>query len=426
VARTIEKLSALKVSRLTKPGIYADGGGLYLQVTSSAARSWIFRYSLNKQTREMGLGPLSAISLADARALADKYRRQRHEGTDPIQARGDERAGQQTAAARAMTFDQCADAYIATHRDGWRNPKHAAQWKSTLTTYASPVFGSFPVQAVDVSLVMKALEPIWSAIPETAGRVRGRIEAILDWARSRGLRTGENPAHWKGHLDNLLPSRSKVRKVRHHPALPYEELPEFVSVSRAQESVSARALEFTILTAARTNEIIGALRSDIDDGAAVWTVPADNMKAEREHRMPLTRRALEILRGLPKDGAYLFPGERADGHLSNMAMLKAIERINEKRVAKGEPCFVDPKQDNAKVTVHGFRSTFRDWAAERTNFPGEVAEAALAHVVGDKVEAAYRRGDLFDKRRRLMNAWSEFANKPTSGAVVVQPRAQEA
>jgi hypothetical protein len=224
MARTIEKLSALKVSRVTKPGMYADGGGLYLQVTSSAARSWIFRYSLNKQTREMGLGPLSAISLADARTLAGKCRRQRLEGIDPIQARDTERAGQQTAAARAMTFDQCAEAYIASYRDGWRNPKHAAQWKSTLAKYASPAFGSLPVQEVDVSLVMKALEPIWSAIPETAGRVRGRIEAVLDWARSRGLRTGENPAHCKGHLDNLLPARNKLAKVVHHAALPYDEL----------------------------------------------------------------------------------------------------------------------------------------------------------------------------------------------------------
>ena len=407
MARTIEKLSGLKVSRLTKPGMYGDGGGLYLQVTSSAARSWIFRYSLNKQTREMGLGPLSAITLADARALADKYRRQRHEGIDPIQARDAERAGQQTAAARAMTFDQCADAYIASHRDGWGNPKHAAQWKSTLATYASPAFGSVPVQAVDVALVMKALEPIWSAIPETAGRVRGRIEAVLDWARSRGLRTGENPAHWKGHLDNLLPARNKVAKVVHHAALPYDELPEFLTALRAQDLVSARALEFTILTAARTNEIIGARRSDIDEGAAVWTVPAGRMKGGREHRVPLSRRALEVVRGLPIEGAYLFPGGRAGGHLSNMAMLKLLERM---------------KRND--LTVHGFRSTFRDWTAERTNFPAEVAEAALAHVVGDKVEAAYRRGDLFEKRRRLMNAWSEFANKPTSGAVVVQLRAQ--
>jgi integrase len=407
MARTIERLSALKVSRVTKPGMYADGGGLYLQVTSSAARSWIFRYSLNKQTREMGLGPLSAITLADARAIADKCRRQRVEGIDPIQARDAERAGQQTAAARAMTFDQCAEAYIASHRDGWRNPKHAAQWKSTLAKYASPVFGALPVQAVDVALVLKVLEPIWATKTETANRLRGRIEAVLDWAKSRGLRAGENPAHWKGHLDNLLPSRNKVGKVVHHPALPYEELPEFMTALRVQDSVGARALEFTILTAARTNETISARRSDIDEGAAVWTIPGDSMKGGREHRVPLSRRALEIVRSLPIDGAYLFPGERAGGHLSNMAMLKLLERI---------------KRND--LTVHGFRSTFRDWAAERTNFPGEVAEAALAHVVGDKVEAAYRRGDLFEKRRRLMKAWGEFATKPIGGAVVVQLQAR--
>jgi integrase len=408
MARTMGRLSALKVSRAVEPGMYADGGGLYLQVTSHAARSWIFRYTLNKQSREMGLGPLSAITLADARTIADKCLRQRVEGVDPIEARNAERAGQQIAAARAMTFDQCADAYIASHSDGWRNPKHAAQWKSTLSNYAGPVFGALPVQAVDVALVLKALEPIWATIPETAGRLRGRIEAVLDWAKSRGLRSGENPAHWKGHLDNLLPSRSKVAKVVHHPALPYEDLSEFMTLLRAQESVSARALEFAILTAARTGEIIGAHRSEIDERTKVWTVPADKMKGGREHRVPLSRRALEIVQGLPVEGAYLFPGGRARGHLSNMAMLKLLERM---------------KRDD--LTVHGFRSTFRDWAAERTNFPGDVAEAALAHVVGDKVEAAYRRGDLFEKRRRLMDAWSEFATKPAA-AVVVQLRSRNA
>jgi integrase len=275
----------------------------------------------------MGLGPLSAISLADARALADKYRRQRHEGIDPIQARDDERAGQQTAAARAMTFDQCADAYIASHRDGWGNSKHAAQWKSTLATYASPVFGSLPVQAVDVSLVMKALEPIWSAIPETAGRVRGRIEAVLDWARSRGLRNGENPARWKGHLDNLLPWRHKVGKVVHHPALPYDEIPEFMTALRAQESVSARALEFTILTAARTNEIIGARRSDVDEAAALWIVPPDRMKGGREHRVPLSRRALEIVRACRSRGLS-FPwwtSRRSSVEYGNAQVVRADE-----------------------------------------------------------------------------------------------------
>ena len=401
MGRTIGRLTALRVSRASAPGMYADGGGLYLQVTSREARSWIFRYTRSKRSREMGLGPLSAIPLTVARLAAGELRRLLVQGLDPIEARDAERAGRQTAAARAMTFDQCADAYIASHRGGWRNPKHAAQWKSTLSTYASPVFGALPVEAVDVALVMKALEPVWTVKPET----RGRIESVLDWAKSRGFRAGENPARWKGHLDNLLPARSKVAKVVHHPALPYDELPEFMAALQAQGSMSARALEFTILTAARTGEIIGARRSDVDEDAAVWTIPADRMKGGREHRVPLSRRALEIVQGLPKDGDYLFPGGRAGGHLSNMAMLKLLERMK--------------RED---LTVHGFRSTFRDWAAEITNFPGEVAEAALAHVVGDKVEAAYRRGDLFEKRRRMMDAWAAFATKLPSTSVVVPMR----
>jgi integrase len=405
MGRTIGRLTALKVSRATAPGMYADGGGLYLQVTSREARSWIFRYARSKRSREMGLGPLSSIPLVAARLAAGELRRLLVQGLDPIEARDAERAGRQTAAARAMTFDQCADAYIASHRGGWRNPKHAAQWKSTLSTYASPIFGALPVEAVDVALVMKALEPVWTVKPETAGRVRGRIESVLDWAKSRGFRAGENPARWKGHLDNLLPARSKVAKVVHHPALPYDELPEFMAVIQSQGSMSAWALEFTILTAARTGEIISARRSDVDKDAAVWTIPADRMKGDREHRVPLSRRAIEIIQGLPKDGPYLFPGGRAGGHLSNMAMLKLLERM---------------KRDD--LTVHGFRSTFRDWAAEITNFPGEVAEAALAHVVGDKLEAAYRRGDLFEKRRRMMDAWADFVTKLPSTSVVVPMR----
>ncbi|HMJ40790.1 MAG TPA: integrase arm-type DNA-binding domain-containing protein [Pseudolabrys sp.] len=402
MARTIDRLSALKVARTTEPGMYADGGGLYLQVTSSAARSWLFRYTLSGRSREMGLGPLSAVTLLNARQKAAEARRLRADGIDPIVQQTAARASAATDAARAMTFDQCSDAYIASHQGGWRSPKHAAQWKSTLSTYASPVFGGLPVHAVDVTLVMKALEPIWTVIPETAGRVRGRIESVLDWAKSRGLRTGENPARWKGHLDNLLPARSKVAKVVHHPALPYDELPAFMAVLRAQGSISARALEFTILTAGRTNEIIGALRSEVNDDEAVWTVPANKMKGDREHRVPLSDRGLAIVRALPIDGPYLFAGARADGRLSNMAMLKLLERM---------------KRDD--LTVHGFRSTFRDWASEQTNFAGEVAEAALAHVVGDKTEAAYRRGDLFEKRRRLMAAWAEYSTKHDGSATVL-------
>jgi integrase len=381
MGRTIGRLSALKVSRATEPGMYADGGGLYLQVKSRDARSWIFRYTLNKRSREMGLGPLSAIPLTDARLMAGECRRLRVQGLDPIEARDAERAGRQTEAARAMTFDQCAEAYIASHRSAWRNVKHAAQWTSTLSTYASPVFGALPVQAVDVALVIKAIEPMWTVKPETAGRVRGRIESVLDWAKSRGLRTGENPAHWKGHLDNLLPARSKVAKVVHHPALPYEELPEFMAALQGQDSMSARALEFTILTATRTGEILGARRPEIDERAAVWTIPADRTKGEREHRVPLSRRALEIVQGLPGDGAYLFGG-RAGGHMSSMAMLDLLERM---------------KRDD--LTVHGFR---------------------------DKVEAAYRRGDLFEKRCRLMAAWAEFATKAHAAAVVLPLRSRNA
>jgi integrase len=398
------RLTALKVKHARKPGMLADGHGLYLQVTRANARSWIFRYYRDGKSREMGLGSLNAVGLADARLKAAECRRLLADGIDPIAARDVERS-QRALDARAITFDKCADAFIKAHSSGWKNPKHVKQWTATIRTYATPVFGSLPVQAVDVALVMKVLEPLWTTKPETATRVRGRIESVLNWAKARGYRTGENPALWKGHLDKLLPSRNKVAKVVHHSALPYDELPGFMATLRTQDSISARALEFTILTAARTGEIIGARRSEIDEGSAVWTVPAKRMKGDREHRVPLSLRAIEIIQSLAKDGDYLFPGARAAGQLSNMAMLKLLERM---------------KRND--LTVHGFRSTFRDWAAERTNFPGEVAEAALAHVVGDKVEAAYRRGDLFEKRRRLMDAWAQFAMTAPSDAVVISLR----
>jgi integrase len=399
------RLTALKVKHAREPGMLADGNGLYLQVTRANARSWIFRYHRNGKSREMGLGSLSAIGLADARLKAAECRRLLADGIDPIAARDAERSQLALEAARAITFDKCADAFIKAHASGWKNQKHVKQWTATIRSYVSPVFGSLPVQAVDVTLVMKVLEPLWTTKPETATRIRGRIESVLDWAKARGYRTGENPALWKGHLDKLLPSRNKVAKVVHHSALPYDELPEFMAALREQDSISARALEFTILTAARTGEIIGARRSEIDEVSAAWTIPAKRMKGDREHRVPLSARALEIFRNLPKDSDYLFPGGRAGNHLSNMAMLKLLERM---------------KRDD--LTVHGFRSTFRDWAAERTNFPGEVAEAALAHAVGDKVEAAYRRGDLFEKRRRLMEAWAQFATTASSDPVVVSFR----
>lgn len=293
-----------------------------------------------------------------------------------------------------MTFDACAAAYIGAHETGWRNAKHRDQWRNTLSTYANPVFGSRPVQAIDVGLVMKALEPIWQTKPETASRLRGRIEAVLDWATVRGYRQGDNPARWRGHLDKLLPARNKIRSVEHHAALPYDETAEFLAMLRSQEGIGARALEFLILTAARTGEVIGAQRDEIDLDEKVWIVPAARMKAGREHRVPLSPAAVAVLERMKEscEGDFVFPGGRRNKPLSNMALLAVLRRMG-----RGD------------LTAHGFRSTFRDWAAERTNFPREVAEAALAHTVGDKVEAAYRRGDLFDKRRQLMEAWARFS-----------------
>jgi integrase len=409
MARTTERLTALKVERLTdKPGMHADGSGLYLQVTDNGA-SWIYRYMLGGRSREMGLGPLALFGLQEARAKALDARRLRHEGIDPIEARKAARLRLRLDEAKAMTFKQCAEAYLKAHRAGWHNGKHAAQWEATLATYAEPIIGVLPVQAIDTALVLKVLEPIWTVKPETASRVRGRIESILDWARAREYRVGENPARWRGHLDKLLPAPSKVRKVRHHAALPYSELPNFLIELRSQPGIAARALEFTILTAARTNETIGSTPHEINGSEKLWTVPADRMKAKREHRVPLSGRALAILaeaesaRGA--EDQFIFPGGKSSKPLSNMAMTEVLRRMG-----------------RSDITVHGFRSTFRDWAAERTNFPNEMVEMALAHAVSDKVEAAYRRGDMFEKRRRLMDAWTEFCSRRAPAGTMVNLR----
>jgi integrase len=408
------RLTALAVERAkNNPGMHSDGGGLYLQVTPNGA-SWVYRFMLNGQAREMGLGPLSLFGLKDARAKALDARRLRHGGIDPIEARKAERAAGRLLAAKAITFQECADGYIKAHRPGWRNAKHAGQWEATLDTYAGPIIGALPVQAIDTSLVMKILEQtiqtgsdrsnrsasnLWQAKPETASRLRGRIEAVLDWAKVRGYRDGENPARWRGHLDKLLPAKSKVRKVKHHAALPYDQLPTFMKALRDEEGISARALEFTILTAARTGEVIGARWSEMKRPEKMWTIPAERMKAGKEHRVPLPARALEILSELnalrendkEQIEDFVFRGAKPEKPLSNMAMDMLLRRMS------------------SYVTVHGFRSTFRDWASEQTNFPNEVVEMALAHTISNKVEKAYRRGDLFDQRRRLMAAWDDFA-----------------
>ena len=412
MARTTGRLTTVKIKSAKQPGMYADGGGLYLQVSDNGA-SWIYRYMIAGRAREMGLGPLELFGLAEARAKALDARKLRHGGIDPIEARRAERARQRLDAAKAMTFNQCAEGYITAHRAGWRNDKHAGQWGATLATYAAPVMGSMPVQLIDTGFVTKVIEPLWTTKPETANCLRGRIEAVLDWAAARGYRTGENPARWRGHLDKLLPARSKVRKVEHHAALPYPELPGFLVALREQEGVAARALEFTILTAARTGESMGATWGEINWGEKLWTIAGTRMKGDREHRVPLCDRALTILREMkPSDDIpnaaeqFVFSGGKPGRPLSNMAFLMLLRRMG-----------------RADLTAHGFRSSFRDWAAERTNFPSEVVEMALAHVVGNKVEAAYRRGDLFDKRRRVMGAWGDFLSKaPAETAKVVSLR----
>lgn len=402
MARMVGKLNALAVQRATRRGYLADGGGLYLLVGRTGAKSWVFRFRKAGRLREMGLGPLHTIGLAKAREKARECREQRLDGADPIDARRAARAAARLDAAKAMTFRQCAQSYIAAHQAGWRNPKHAAQWPATLGTYVYPVFGELPVAAVDVGLVMKALDPIWAEKPETAGRVRGRIESVLDWATARGYRQGDNPARWRGHLENLLPKKTKVRRVEHHAALPYADLGDFMVELRGQEGVAARALEFAILTAARTGEVIGARWGEINTAERLWTIPPGRMKAGKEHRVPLSDAAIAVVEKMAaiRSGDFLFSGAKAERPLSNMAFLMLLRRM-----AKENPRWGD-------LTAHGFRSSFRDWAAERTAFPAEVAEMALAHVVGDKVEAAYRRGDLFEKRREVMDAWGWYCAAP--------------
>lgn len=398
MARTINRLSHRKVETLKKPGMHSDGGGLYLQVTQGSdgtpRKSWLFRYAVAGRERQMGLGPLSDVPLAVARDHALAAREMRRAGKDPITAREAARAEASLVAAKMMSFDECATAYIAAHRAGWRNIKHASQWTNTVTTYCSPLFGKLPVQLVDVGLVMKAIEPLWATKPETAGRVRGRIERILDWAKVRGYRDGDNPARWRGHLDQLLPARGKVRKVKHHAALPYAELPAFMMQLKDREAVAARALELAILTATRTGEVIGAKWTEFDLECRVWTISADRMKNAREHRVPLSDAVIGIVRRMQviRQNDYVFPGERRDA-LSNMALLILLRRMS-----------------RPEITAHGFRSTFRDWVEEQTDTPRAVAEMALSHTVGNAVEAAYRRGDLIEKRKILMAKWAKFCS----------------
>ena len=408
MARTVGRLTALGVPRIREPGLYPDGGGLYLQVTGADAyaRSWLYRYRVAGRERQMGLGSASVVSLAEARQKAAEARRLRAEGIDPIEARRVASERMRLDAAKTMTFRECAEAFLAAHRPSWRNARHARQWWASLERHVLPQIGALPVGSLDTALVLKVLEPLWTTRTETATRLRGRIEAVLDWAKVRGHRSGDNPARWRGHLDHLLPARSKVQPVVHHAALPYADLPAFMGLLKGKEGVAARALEFTLLTAARTNEALRATWDELDLAGRVWTVPAGRMKAGKEHRVPLSDAALaclDHLQLLAAPTALVFPSGRTGRPLSHMAMLRVLAEM-------GQP----------GLTVHGFRSSFRDWAAEATLFPSEMVEMALAHAVSSKVEAAYRRGDLFLKRRRLMAAWAEFlARAPVEDGNVV-------
>ena len=392
-------LDALKVKHLP-PGRYADGNKLYLLVRSEKSAFWVLRYTAGGKLREMGLGPArgsGAVKLAKAREDAIALLAKLRDGLDPLverEAEAERKKAEAEAEARdAITFRQEAEAYVKSHAAGWRNPKHKAQWEATLNAYAYPVLGDLPVGDVSTDDVLKVLEPIWRTKTETASRLRGRIEAILAAATVKGLRKGENPARWRGHLAELLPARGKVAPVQHHAALPFAELPGFFLRLQAADGLGARALELAILTAARTGEVLGATWAEIDLDAALWTIPGARMKAARAHRVPLSPEAVLVLRKLAtvREGDFVFAGQSRGRALSNMALPMTLRRMN-----------------RTDLTAHGFRSTFRDWAAETHDSPSEVVEMALAHAVGDKVEAAYRRGDLFEKRRKLMNDWGEF------------------
>lgn len=381
MARTLHKLTARRVATETKPGRHADGGGLYFSVDKEGRRRWTFMFARNGKQREIGLGSVRDVTLAQARTLASAARERLAAGQDPRSARREVGA----------TFGECADELIKAMEPGWRNEKHADQWKMTLKVHAKSL-RAMQVDAVSTADVLAVLKPMWTNTPETAARLRGRIERVLDAAKAQGLRSGENPARWRGHLDQLLAKR-QVLSRGHHAAMPFVDVPAFVVALREREGVAARALEFALLTAARSGEVRGARWSEFDLDKAVWVVPPVRMKGGREHRVPLSDRAVTIVRAMDPDRSeYVFPGERR-ATLSDMSLSAVLRRMN------------------LDCTVHGFRSSFRDWTAETTLFPNHVVEMALAHVVGDKVEAAYRRGDLFDKRRELINAWTEFCSQ---------------
>lgn len=410
MAYGINRLTALQVTKLRKPGYHADGGGLYLCIKASSAKSWIFRYRFGGKEHEMGLGSLNTFSLADARERALYQRKLLADGKDPL---GFKRAAQlerSLAEANIITFDAAASSYIASHKHGWKNEKSEQQWTNSLATYANPVFGNLPVGQIETALIMRILEPIWASKTETASRVRGRIEKILDWCKTQGYRLGENPARWKGHLENLLSAPKKTQSVEHHPALPWRQVGAFMQELRKMPGSSALALEAIILTNCRTNEALEATWAEFDLDAALWTIPAGRMKGEKEHFIPLSDTALAVFR-LAQENAgenlFVFPGAKKIKPLSNMACLALLKRM-----------------DHGDITVHGFRSSFRDWAGEATSHAREVIEHAMSHQLKDKAEAAYARGTMLERRRVLMADWAAYCAQPavTRGVVSIRSK----
>jgi integrase len=403
-------LSVKRVESLKKPGRYGDGDGLYLKVNPSKkpgkSKSWIFRYERDGSETFMGFGPYPLVGIAEAREMRLAARRQLLAGIDPLRARDEARARIAAQEAQRITFADAAQQYFDLHERQWKNAKHRAQFLSTLKQYVFPVLGSLPVDSIDTGLVLRCLDPIWHSRTVTASRTRQRIEKVLAWSIVRGFRSHPNPAVWVGHLKEALPARGQIAKVEHHPALPYNQMSDFMAVLRIRPGFAARALEFLILTATRSSEVIKARWSEIDLENSTWTIPPGRMKGGKEHRVPLSTAAIELLRALPRDSDFVFPGRFKGRHISNNAMAEVLIRLG---------------RDG--ITVHGFRSTFRDWAAERTSFPNHVIEMALAHTIGNKVEAAYRRGDLFSKRQQLMKAWADYCASPVAAAEVVPIRA---
>ena len=403
---TARQVATAALSDGENKALLHDGAGLYLQLMRGVSgdainRSWIYKYELHGKRREMGLGSLRDFSLAEARQRHRALRQQVSDGIDPLAARRQRNAEHAAEGAKAMTFRACFEACLTSHADGWKNAEHRRQWRTSIEQDVLPVIGDLAVDDIGTPHFIQVLEPIWKTKPETASRTRGRIERVLAWATVRGFRSGDNPARWRGHLQEMFPAVGKIAKVNHHEAMPYVEVSAFMSKLRECDHIAARALEFTILCAARTGETLGAMWDEIDPTTKTWTVPHSRMKNGKEHKVPLSNRALEILQGLPHRSARIFD-------IGEVAMLQMLREVNG---GKGP-------------TVHGFRSSFRDWCSERTSYPPAVAEQALAHAVGSKVERAYSRSDLFQKRARLMNEWATWCSRPAvTGATVVALKA---